>query len=234
MMERDMSCKDYNEPLNALLDGELPPDQAAALTAHLAACPVCIQTLAELAALRAWLAQALPEKAPVELQSRIESLLASDGADVIAFTPKPRAWLSNRPGWIAATALAAALMLTFLPHHDVTKDLMSVRDAALRSGPAVYAATTPPLNVPGFALSSSRNDVVAGHLAVVAVYIRGGQTITLCSWPADGEPAHGLKHAQYRGMTIDYWNDGQNEYWAASSSPSTDMPGFVAAVAAAS
>jgi anti-sigma factor (TIGR02949 family) len=228
-----MSCADYNEPINALLDGELPPDQTAALTAHLAACPACTQTLAALAALRAGLAQALPqEDAPAALQARIEALLLAEGAEIIPFTPKPRRWLPNQPGWIAATALAAALVLTFLPHHDETKDLMSVHDAALRGGPALYAAATPPPNVPGFTLASSRMDEVAGRLAQVAVYTKNGQSITLCSWPANGEPAHGVKHAQYHGMPIDYWNDGDHEYWAASTSP--DLPGFVAAAASAS
>jgi len=225
-----MSCAEYNESLNALLDGELPPAEAATLASHLAACPACTQTLAELAELRAGLALALPEEAPPELQARIEALLLADGAEIIPFTPKPRSWLPNRPGWIAATALAAALMLTFLPHHDETKDLMSVRDAALRGGPAMYAATTPPPAVPGFQLTSSRMDIVAGHIAQVAVYTRDGQSITLCTWPANGEPAHGVKHAQYHGMTIDYWNDGDHEYWAASTSP--DLPGFVTAAAA--
>jgi anti-sigma factor (TIGR02949 family) len=227
-----MSCADYNEPLNALLDGELPPDQTAALTAHLAACPACTRTLAELAQLRAGLAEALPEEAPPQLQARIEALLLAEGAEIIQLTPKPRRWLPNRPGWAAATALAAALMLTFLPHHDNTKDLMSVRDAALRGGPAILAAAAPPLNVPGFQLTSSRNDVVAGHIAQVAIYTKDGQTITLCTWAANGEPAHGVKHAQYHGMIIDYWNDGTHEYWAAGTG--TALPGFVAAAAVAS
>ncbi len=227
-----MSCADYNEHLNALLDGELPPDQTAALTAHLASCPACTRTLAELAQLRAGLAEALPEQAPPELQARIEALLLAEGAEILPFTPKPRRWLPNRPGWVAATALAAALLLTFLPHHDNTKDLMSVRDAALRGGPATLAATTPPPNVPGFQLTSSRTDVVAGHIAQVSVYTKDGQSITLCVWPANGEPAHGVKNAQYRGMAIDYWNDGQNEYWAAGTG--TDLPDFAAAAATAS
>lgn len=223
-----MSCADYTEQLNALLDGELPPDQAAPLTAHLAACPACTQTLAELAQLRAGLAQILPEEpAPAELQARIEAMLATEGAEIIPFTPKKSRWLPNRPGWVAATALAAALMLTFLPHHDVTKDLLSVHDAALRSMPAIEANAAPPPVVPGFQLTGTHMDEVAGHLAQVAVYTKNGQTITLCSWAANGEPAHGVKHTQYRAMSIDYWNDGDHEYWAASNSP--DLPGFVAA-----
>lgn len=227
-----MSCADYNESLNALLDGELPPDQAATLASHLAACLACTRTLAELAELRAGLAQAVPEEAPLELQARIEALLATDGANIIPF--KPRSWLPNRPGWIAATALAAALMLTFLPHHDETKDLMSVHDAAMRGSAGIYAAATPPPAVPGFQLTSSRMDMVAGHIAQVAVYTKDGRNITLCSWPANGEPAHGVKQGQYRGMTIDYWNDGEHEYWAASASANADLPGFVAAAAVSS
>jgi anti-sigma factor (TIGR02949 family) len=229
-----MSCADYTEALNALLDGELPPDQAAPLTEHLAACPACTQTLAELAQLRAGLAQMLPEHdAPAELRSRIEALLEVDGAEIIPFTRKSR-WLPNRPGWIAATALAAALMLTFLPHHDVTKDLLSVHDAALRGGPAMEAsATTSAPQIPGFQLTGSHMDEVAGHMAQVAVYTRAGQTFTLCSWAANGEPAHGVKHVQFRGIAIDYWNDGRTEYWAASTNP-TGLHDFAAAAATAS
>jgi anti-sigma factor (TIGR02949 family) len=227
-----MSCADYTESLNALLDGELPPDQAAPLTAHLATCPACTQTLAELAQLRAGLAQILPEEpAPAELQARIEAMLATDSAEVIPFTRKPR-WLPNRPGWAAAAALAAALMLTFLPHHDVTKDLLSVHDAALRSGFNVAANTAGAPVVPGFQLTGSHVDEVAGHLAQVSVYTKGGATITLCSWAANGEPAHGVKHAQFRGMAIAYWNDGKTEFWAASTSSAADMQGFVAGLTA--
>jgi Putative zinc-finger len=223
-----MSCADYNESLNALLDGELPPDQAAPLTAHLAICPSCAQTLAELAELRAGLAQAVAEAVPPALQARIEALLATDGAEIIPL--KPRRWLPSRPGWIAATALAAALILTFLPHRDETKDLMSVRDAALRGSGLTANAVPAPFNVPGFQVSSNRMDEVAGHTAHVANYTKAGQTITLCSWPANGEPAHGVEHAQYHGMSIAYWNDGQTEYWAASTNAAL-LPGFVAAIA---
>jgi len=226
-----MSCADFTESLNALLDGELSPQQAATLSSHLAHCPACTQTLAELAELRAGLAQLVPEAdVPAELQARIEALLADEASRVVPFKPSARAWLPNRAGWIAAAvAIAAALMLAFIPRHDETKDLMSVRDAALRGGPAVYASASYPA-VEGFKLIRSRTDEVAGHLAQVADYTRGSQTITLCIWPANGEPAHGIEHADYRGMAISYWNDGRNEYWAASATPGAGLQDFVAAL----
>lgn len=231
-----MSCLDYNESLNALLDGELLPAQATPLAVHLAGCPACLKTLAELAELRAGLAQLVPEdKVPAELQGRIEALLADDTARVIPFKARSRPWLPNRAGWVAvATAIAAILVLVIMPRHDETKDLMSVHDAALRSGPALYAsAATPAPVVPGFQLTRTRTDEVAGHLAQVADYTRGGQTVTLCIWPANGEPAHGVKHAEYHGMAISYWNNGDYEYWAASAIPGTALKDFVGALAAA-
>ncbi len=35
------SCEEYREALSALLDGELPAEESAALRAHIAACPEC-------------------------------------------------------------------------------------------------------------------------------------------------------------------------------------------------
>lgn len=220
-----MSCADYNESLNALLDGEITPAQAAPLVAHIAGCADCTRTLAELAELRAGLALALPgEEVPADLQARIEAMLTPD---VLPFRHRWR----PAPSWLAAGALAAALMLALLPRHDETKDLMSVRDAALRGGTGrggTGLAVQAPA-VPGFQLASSRTDVVAGHMAQVAVYIRGGQTITLCNWPANGEKAHGVEQARYRGMGISYWNNGKTEYWVASTG---DVQDFVAALRA--
>jgi len=224
-----MSCDQYDNQLNALLDGELPAAEAATLAAHIATCPACARGLAELAALRAGLAQMLPEQdAPPALQARIEAMLQGDAAEIIAdIIPfkKPR---RLQAGWLAATALAAALVLALMPHHDVTKDLVSVHDAALRSGGLEANAVLAPRAVPGFQLTGNRMDEVAGHVAEVADYTRDGQKFTLCIWPANGEKAHGVKHAQYRGMEIAYWNDGTNEFWAASAGPRAGLQAFIA------
>ena len=225
-----MTCHEFLEPLNALLDGELPAAETAALTLHLSGCPACAQTLAELAELRAGLAQILPaEDAPPELQARIEALLGAPGENIIPF--KKRNFLPNRPGWLAAGAIAAALMLALLPRHDETKDLMSVHDAALRGPVLATTATASVPQVPGFQLTGSRMDEIAGHVAQVGYYTQGGKTIALCIWRANGEPAHGVKHGEYHGMAISYWNDGKNEYWAASLTPGADLQKFTAALA---
>ena len=106
---------------------------------------------------------------------------------------------------------------------------MSVRDAALRGG--ISASVAPGLSgpaIPGFRLTASRADIVAGHPTQVLTYSRNHQTIILCLWPANGEAAHGVRHAVYKGMAIDYWNDGREEYWAATTAPNDLLREFVA------
>jgi anti-sigma factor RsiW len=238
-----MNCADYNESLSGLLDGELPAAQAAALAAHLAGCPACAQTLAELAALRADLAQMLPAgQAPADLQARIEALLGPEAAAETKIVPlrQPRRLpRASRALWLAMPALAAALIVALLPRHDPTKDLLSVHDAVLRSasltsGPMAAAPVAAPPSVPGFQLTANRTDIVAGHAAQVASYVRDGHSITLCIWPANGEPAHGVRQAVFQGMTIKYWNDGDHEYWAASAGPADNLAAFVRALAMSS
>jgi anti-sigma factor RsiW len=233
-----MSCDAYSEPLNAMLDGELPAGDMASLTLHLAECPDCARHLAELSALRASLQDAIPEDAvSPDFYEKIGGLLDREAAvmkpefraPVIAFKQRP---LRRNWGWITAWgAVAAMLVILLMPHHDESRDLMSVRDAALRANVSQSVASNiPSPAVPGFRLAASRPDIVAGHAAHVFAYTRADQTVTLCIWAANGEPAHGVRNAIYRGMAISYWNDGKQEYWAATPGPAATLNAFVAAL----
>jgi anti-sigma factor RsiW len=216
-----------NEQLSALLDGELPPAETAALSAHLAACQDCMRTWGELADLRAAIAGLERAEVPPGLEARILALTDAP-SKIVPFRPRWRQY-----GLLAATAgLAAALTLAILPQGQ-TVDFMAVRDAALRGGLTQPAEAGAPV-VPGFRLASTRRDEVAGHHAQIAVYTRNGASITLCIWPAGREPAHGLKTTMYRGMAIDYWNDGHEEYWVASPMPALELADFVQALRARS
>lgn len=226
-----MSCREFHEPLNAMLDGELPPAEAAALTLHLAGCPACARHFAELGELRAGLAAILPEQdAPAMLRARIEELLQTPPA-VIPLRRRRR-----RAGALAACAfvLAAALLVALLPRHDESRNLLAVHDAALRASGLTATIVAPPPAVAGYRLATNRMDEVAGHAAEVAQYTRNGDTIVLCIWAAHGEPAHDVVQARYFGMEIDYWNAGGHEYWAASAAQYAGLHEFVAAFAKAS
>jgi anti-sigma factor RsiW len=231
-----MNHADYTEQLSTMLDAELAPADMAALTVHLATCPDCTQHLAELAALRAVLHHELPEEEiSPDFHAKISGLLDQQpstltpevrGANVLAFKPRP---VRRSIGWIAAgTAIAAMLIILLLPHHDVSRDLMSVRDAALRGGVSqTVASNIVGPTVAGFRLDAVRSDIVAGHPTQVLVYARANQTVTICIWPANGEPAHDVQNTVYHGMAISYWNNGKQEYWAATTGPTATLNDFV-------
>jgi len=224
-----VNCEDRTLELNALLDGELPAAEAAELTAHLASCVECSRRLAELGGLRAALAHAIPEEEiSAELHARIAKVLSgSDESRVIQV--RPRVWWPSLASLAVGAAIAAMVMLAVLPNAHQQGELMAVRDAAMRSGAALAVEGRAP-SAPGFRLASAREDVVAGHRAQVLDYVQAGQKVTLCIWPANGEPAHGVREAEYRGMEINYWNDGVREYWAASAGSPAVLASFVARV----
>jgi anti-sigma factor RsiW len=233
---RAMNHASYTEQLSAMLDAELAPADMAELTVHLAACPDCTQHLAELAALRAALHHELPEEeVSPDFYAKISGLLDQQTStltpeakvtNVLAFRPHP---VRRRIGWIAAgTAIAAMLMILLLPHRDVSRDLISVRDATLRGSVSqAVASNIAGPTVVGFRLDAVRSDIVAGHPAQVLTYARANQTVTICIWSANGEPAHDVRNAVYRGMAISYWNNGKQEYWAATTGPTATLNDFV-------
>lgn len=241
-----MMCDDRNERLGAFLDGELSSTDIAELTQHLKHCSECVNRLAELGALRAAIAEAIPEEeASTEFLARVTTALDKAVSSSPAAVPqpaqtghviplKPRARPKSRlpfaAGFLAA-ALAAMAVLTLLPSHDKRIDLSAVRDAALRSGLSAGGITDGmAMTAPGYQLRLARADIIAGHAAQVRVFARGTDTFTLCVWKANREPAHGVVNADVRAMRISYWNDGTNEYWVASVSAPEALQRFVATI----
>jgi anti-sigma factor RsiW len=232
-----MICLERNEELNAFLDGELTVEQTATLAEHLATCPNCSANLAELARLRQALAQSFPEVEPsAELRARVEALLdaEADVAPADNVVPLRSRVTRRRVTWIGGIAAAAAALAILLSNpKDESRDLMAVRDASLRGDQSQVAVSQPVVPaVPGFTLASARSDIVAGHQARVLVYDGADGKITLCIWAANGEPAHGVRNADYQGTKISYWNDGENEFWAASAQPGPALNSFVHALTA--
>ena len=76
-----MNCELIQSQLTALLDGELPPDSAAEIERHLAACPGCVQIHAELLAARK-MAAAWNVDAP-ETYARVMQAVAADDQSVL-------------------------------------------------------------------------------------------------------------------------------------------------------
>ncbi|MBS0561265.1 MAG: anti-sigma factor [Proteobacteria bacterium] len=86
----DPRCEEMRLRLQADLDGELSPAEAAPLAAHLAACDDCRETAAQLGALSARIrAEATRHAAPAALRARIAQAAAATAAPTLAPAPPP-------------------------------------------------------------------------------------------------------------------------------------------------
>ena len=98
-------CDEALPLLHDRLDGDLSPEGAAALDAHLAGCPACAARLSELEALDRDLARDLPVPSPAGLAARLaDGVLAAEGRE----RSRRRLWFPVLAG-AGALALLAAL-----------------------------------------------------------------------------------------------------------------------------
>jgi len=90
-----MPCQRYHEMLSAQLDGELPPDQAEVLTAHLETCATCRRLRQELTTLHNDMALDETAVLPAAVEKRILSV--TTGAEAAPWrgyyrVPRSLAW----------------------------------------------------------------------------------------------------------------------------------------------
>ena len=118
-----MNCQEALEAISAAIDGELSPDERAALDAHLASCPACTALFEELSG-QSRLLRDLDCAVPAGLSARILASLpdrAEDGGagskpNVTPFPVKKRPALWRRLGTLAAClALVIWAGAAFLP-----------------------------------------------------------------------------------------------------------------------
>ncbi len=114
VLKRDaLSCDDAREALSAALDGELDPAEAAALEAHLAACPACAERGDRLAEVRDAFRSLTPAAPPRDLASAVmERIRAGEaGAPPTEATPAPASPAISGRRWRSTARVAAALLL---------------------------------------------------------------------------------------------------------------------------
>lgn len=167
-MATDRKSSDVLERLNALIDGELPPSEHAALAAELALRPDLAHAHATLAQLKAGV---------------VESAAQSAVSDIVLPKPKPRL---ARP--MLAAAVAAACMLIAVVAYQAAREPASVQSAdvaALVTRVALPdAPVIPDLSNAGLKLVGGEVERIGGTAVLVAAY-RGprGCRLELRVWP---------------------------------------------------
>jgi anti-sigma factor RsiW len=208
--------------LQAELDGELDAAQAAALAEHRADCPFCKRNEALLAATHGALRGATYHRASPELRRAIASRIGVERAPL-----RRRRWIpwQGVAGFGAGAALAAALVLAFLPASPpgLVATLVDDHVRALQPGHLLDVVSTnqhtvkpwfdgrldfaPPvknLEATGFPLVGGRLDYIAGRSVAVLVYSHGKHVIELFVWPSSSAAAEPARAAR-DGYNVVHW-----------------------------
>jgi anti-sigma factor RsiW len=154
-MAVDPTPQDDLRRLNALIDGELPPAEHAALAARIAGSRELAQAHATLARLKACVAEGLQETPARE--------------DRPALLAKPRRSSGRAAAAVAAAALVAAIVIPLgwqaLDDEPAVRPEAAIILAALPAHP-----TIPDLTIGGLTLVGTEVETVAGISVLVAAY----------------------------------------------------------------
>lgn len=108
------NCGSYKEKLSAYLDGNLPPEEMAEISAHLKICPECLALLEKMKRLDRMASDSLPEfddSVLNELEKRITDEIDRLPETVVSKEPKKPKII---PIWYRYAAAAASIVFVFL------------------------------------------------------------------------------------------------------------------------
>lgn len=249
-----MRCAEYRELLSALVDDELPIEEAADVRAHLAACEDCAREHGALAATSRRIKEGLVRhQAPDVLKARIRSMLSQPDAFSPVVEPPPAA----RPRWTTLLAAgvviaAASSALTFGalrrtgPASDTAGALLDSHIRSLMPGHLIDVASTnqhtvkpwfngrldlsptvPNLDSAGFPLLGGRLDYLQGRAVAVVVYGRRQHVINVYSWPAGRSLSPRTGAVDEKGYHLIEWQTGDVDFWAVSDLNRAELQQFV-------
>jgi len=250
-----MSCAHVRELLNAYIDGELPPDQAMAVSEHLTTCAECAGVYEELLATVRTLREGLVKyRAPDLLRSRVRSALREEQRPTVVAT-KPKARRDVRMPWrtlaAAAILVVASSGITFVATRDrvsaeslatdevLTSHIRSLMPAHLTdvasndqhnvkpwfNGRLDFSPSVPRLEDAGFPLLGGRLDYVRGRPVAAVVYGRRQHVINVFTWPAAAGDTPRILTTSH-GYNLLHWRSGGVEHWVVSDLNAAELKQF--------
>lgn len=243
--------------VQADVDGELTPAEAARVAAHLETCPACQALQARLLASAPRLKRGLTyHPAPAALRTAIEARIAAAGrsarpATAPAAVARPaRRWTTGTRlrGAAMGMALAASLALVLvLPRGaDLPETVVAGHIRALQPGHLMDVVSTdqhtvkpwfegrldfaPPvtdLAAQGFPLAGGRLDYLAGRPVAALVYRRAQHVINLYVWPDGSHLERGRSTGSHSGYNYIRWGKDGMAFWAVSDLNPQELGEFV-------
>jgi hypothetical protein len=187
--------RDWRLSLGAYALGDLPPDERAAIAAHLEGCPECAAEARELEGVAALLPLADPARIegpplrpPADLGARIEAQIAAEGARE-GRVKRRRRLRFGLGGAIAVAAVAALLAIFVLPLGGESSPAQKVKFASVPNGINIKATLEP--HAYGTEIQMYVKGVSSGTLCRVYLRDAQGQAFSAGSfryrWEEDSE-----------------------------------------------
>lgn len=241
-MSRD-PCGDMHLLIQADVDGELQPAEAARVASHIETCPDCARLQDRLMALSNRLRERLPRhRAPELLRDAVRVKVS--GLRSRSRLPT-RTWFAG--GLSAGLAIAACLALfAVLPRTDTMPDwIVAAHIRGLQPDHLVDVVSTerhtvkpwfagrlpfsPPvkdLSADGFALAGGRLDYLPGNMAATLVYKRREHVIDLFIWPSSPDEDRGSGSGIREGYNFSRWQADGMTFWAVSDLNAQELTDF--------
>jgi anti-sigma factor RsiW len=238
-----MNCHDAGRLLDAYIDNELNPTEAALMAGHIKNCSACRERLAALESLGRLVRRVPYHPAPDRLRTTIAG--TSGRARVSRTT---LAWAAGvvlvvALGGVAGFRAMGASRATSLLAEDVVNRhvsaLMSDRLFDVRSsnqhtvkpwfqGKLDFSPPVADLTPAGFPLIGGRVDAIAGRTVAALVYQRREHMINLFVWPAPDRAATSDTRS-IRGFQERHWLQADLSLWAVSDLNDRELSEFVQA-----
>ena len=254
---KDERCQEMRLLVQADMDGELSPAEAARLAAHLASCPDCAAVPAELSSLSARIrADASRFTAPDSLRAAVRARIAAELSPVGSAAPaRPTRWRFPRfslgtgasfgTGFALAACLALAVILpragdgmadavvadhirALQPGHLM--DVVSTDQHTVKpwfDGRLAFAPPVKDFKAEGFPLTGGRLDYLDGREVAVLIYHSRQHIIQLFVWPSGSDLDHGPTEGSRSGYNFIRWTHDGMALWAVSDLNSGELMDFV-------
>jgi hypothetical protein len=187
--------RDWRLSLGAYALGHLPPDERAAIAAHIEGCPECRAELRELEGVAALLPlvdpariEEPPVRPPADLGARIEAQIAAESAKE-GRVKRRRRLRFGLGGAVAVAAVAALLAIVVLPIGGKSSPAQEVNFALVPKGVSIHATLEP--HAFGTEIKMYVDGVSSGTLCRVFLRDAAGRTYSAGSfryrWEEDSE-----------------------------------------------
>jgi anti-sigma factor RsiW len=244
-----VDCPEMDGLLDAYLDRELEPAEAASVRNHLDACAACRQRLADRESLSRMVRQVPYYTAPDALRAKLAQpqarprswqLLAWAAGIVLVASLAGSAWfLRSSAGGAHPAASVDSVAEAVVDSHVralMGEHLFDVRSTDRHTvkpwflGKLDFSPPVDDLASIGFPLTGGRLDYVAGRPVAALVYTRGQHTINLFVWP-DGPASGASPDARaIRGFHVRHWTRAGMSFWAVSDLNDAELDQFARAL----